>query len=154
PNGLQEQREYSTGRLIGTYGTIGTKSHNRFRKQRNEYAVLIPGDRQQQRVVRVIFYLRFKRGWRGMSIANILNRNNVPSPRGKQWSQRQVQVIYENEAYTGCTYNNQTFGGRFFRRDRDQGFVPLDRDETELVLKKTFAPTLRPMEDWQRIDQP
>ena len=29
-----------------------------------------------------------------------------------------------------------------------------DRDVCELVNKKTFAPTRRPMEEWERIDQP
>jgi hypothetical protein len=154
PNGLQEQRDYATGTLIGTFGTIGTKSRNRFRKQRNEYSLLIPGNREQRRVVRVIFYLRYKRGLRGARIADYLNRNGIPSPKGREWSQRQVQIIYENEAYTGVTYNDQTYSGRFFRRDRHLGFVALNRDEFELVMKKTFSPKLRPMEDWERIDQP
>lgn len=33
------------------------------------------------------------------------------------------------------------------------GFVPMERDECDLVLK-TFAPKLRPIEEWDRIDQP
>jgi hypothetical protein len=155
PSGLQEQRDCESGKVIGTYGTVGKKSRNRFKKQRNEYSLLIPcGDREQRRVVRVIFYLRYKRGWRAMRIADYLNRNAVPSPKGREWSQRQVQIIYENEAYTGVTYNDQTYSGRFFRRDRQVGFVALDRDECELVVKKTFAPKLRPMDEWERIDQP
>ena len=123
-------------------------------KQRNEYSLLVPGDREQRRVVRVIFYLRYKRGLRGLRIADFLNRNGITSPKGKEWSQRQVQVIYENESYTGVSYNNQTYSGRFFRRDKVFGFVPLDRDECELVMKKTFAPKFRPVKDWDRIDQP
>jgi hypothetical protein len=154
PSGLQEQRDYATGKLMATYGTVGKKSRNRFRKQRNEYSLLIPGDRVHRRVVRVIMYLRYVKGWRGVRIADYLNRRGVPSPKGKQWSQRQVEVIYENESYTGVSFNNQTYSGRFFRRDRDLGFVPLNRDECDLVVKKTFAPKLRPMDEWERIDQP
>ncbi len=154
PNGLQEQRDPVTGQVIGNYGTIGKKSYNRFRKQRNEYSLLLPGDRDQRKVVRVIFYLRYKKGWRGCRIADYLNCNAIPSPKGKEWSQRQVQIIYENPAYTGVTFNNKTFSGRFFRRDRQFGFVALERDEIELVLKKTFSPKLRPMDEWNRIDQP
>ena len=153
-SGLQEQREWGTGKLIGTFGTTGRKSHNRLRKQRNEYSLLVPGDRQQQKVVRVVFYLRYKKGWRGHRICDLLNRNRVAAPKGGKWSKRQVEVLYENAAYTGVTYNNQTYSGRFFRRDREQGFTALDRDERELVLKKTFVPKLRPMDEWQRIDQP
>ncbi|CAN5338513.1 hypothetical protein BH09PLA1_BH09PLA1_00190 [soil metagenome] len=64
-NGLQEQIDFKTKVVIGNFGSVGKKSRNRFIKQRNEYSLLIPGDRRQQRVVRVIFYLRYKRGWRG-----------------------------------------------------------------------------------------
>jgi hypothetical protein len=140
--------------VIGRFGTIGKKSRNRFIKQRNEYSLLMPGDRRQQRVVRVIFYLRYKKGWRGCRIADYLNRLKVPAPKGGEWSPRLVECVYENEAYTGVTYNNQTYSGRFFRRDKVMGFVALDRDACELVLKKTFTSKLLPKEDWDRIDQP
>ncbi len=153
-NGLQEQIDYKTKVIIGRYGTIGKKSRNRFIKQRNEYSLLVPGDRKQQRVVRVIFYLRYKRGWRGCRIADYLNRLKVPAPRGGEWSPRQVESIYENEAYTGVTFNDQTYSGRFFRRDKIMGFVALNRDEIEVVQRKTFTPKLKPMDEWDRIDQP
>jgi hypothetical protein len=154
PDGRQEQWEHPSLRVIGRYGTAEKKSKNRFKKQANEYSLLYPGDRQRRRVVRVIFYLRYKRGWRGCKIADYLNRLGLPSSKGKEWSQRQVEVIYENEAYTGVTFNDQTFSGRFFRRDREMGFVALNRDECELVNKKNFTPTRRPMSEWDRIDQP
>ena len=153
-NGLQEQIDFKTKVVIGTFGSVGKKSRNRFIKQRNEYSLLMPGDRRQQRVVRVIFYLRYKRGWRGCKIADYLNRLKVAAPRGSDWSPRQVESIYENESYTGVSYNNQTYSGRFFRRDKEMGFVALDRDACELAMKKTFTPKLRPIDDWDRIDQP
>jgi hypothetical protein len=153
-NGLQEQIDYKTRVVIGRFGSIGKKSRNRFRKQRNEYSLLVPGERPQRRVVRVLFYLRYKKGWRGCRIADYLNRLKIPAPKGGGWSPRQAESIYENEAYTGVTFNDQTYSGRFFRRDKMMGFVALDRDACELVLKKTFAPKLRPMDEWDRIDQP
>lgn len=78
----------------------------------------------------------------------------VLSPKGQEWSQRQVQIIYEHEAYTGVTYNDRTYSGRFFRGDKTLGYVPLDRDEIELVMKKTFTPKLKAEDQWERIDQP
>lgn len=154
-NGLQEQIDYKTKLVIGRFGSVGKKSRNRFIKQRNEYSLLIPSsDRRLRRVVRVIFYLRYKRGWRGSRIADYLNRHSIPAPRGGEWSPRQVESIYENEAYTGVTFNDQTFSGRYYRRDKNLGFVALNRDELELARRKTFTPKLRPMEDWDRIDQP
>lgn len=153
-NGLQEQVDYKTQTVIGRFGSVGKKSRNRFKKQRNEYSLLMPGDREQQRIVRVIFYLRYKKGWRGCRIADYLNRLKVLAPKGGDWAPRQVESIYENEAYTGVTYNGQTYSGRFFRRDKVMGFVELGRDACELVMKKTFTPKLQPMEEWDRIDQP
>jgi hypothetical protein len=144
PSGLQEQRDWISGKIIGTYRSVGKKSRNRFKKQRNEYSLLVPGDRQQRKVVRVIFYLRYKRGWRGVRIADYLNRHGIPSPRGKEWSQRQAQLIYENEAYTGVTYNDQTYSGRFFRRDAVMGFVALDRDACDAAaISSRKLPSLR-----------
>jgi hypothetical protein len=140
PSGLQEQLDWTTRKVIGTYG--------------NEFSLLVPTTGRERQVVRVIFYLRYKRGWHGAKIANYLNRLGIPSASGKEWSQRQVQIIYENDAYTGVTYNDKTFSGRFFRRDKVMGFVALDRDECDLVIKKTFAPKLRPIDDWEKIDQP
>ena len=153
-NGLQEQIDFATKVVIGRYGTIGKKSRNRFKKQRVEYSLLMPGDPEKCRIIRIIFYLRYKRGWRGWRIADFLNRHQVVAPKGGDWSPRQVESIYENEAYIGVTYNDQTYSGRFFRRDKKMGFVALNRDEIELVIRKSFTPVLRPMEEWDRIDQP
>jgi len=154
PDGRQEQLAPETRKVIGTFGTIGKKSQNRFKKQKNEYSLLIVGDPEQVRVVRIIFYLRYKKGWRGARIAGLLNRHHVPSPRGKSWSQRQVESIYENEAYTGFTYNNQTYSGRFVRRDTERGFESLHRDECEMATATHFQPVYLPFESWKRIDQP
>jgi len=153
-DGRQEQLDPDTQQVISTFGTIGSKSRNRFKKQRNEYSLLIPGDPEQIRVVRIIFYLRYKRGWRGLRIADFLNRNGVLSPRGKSWSQRQVDCIYENEAYTGFLYTGQTYAGRFVRRDRAQGFVVLDRDDCVMATATHFNPVFLPMETWEKSDQP
>ena len=96
----------------------------------------MPGDRKARRVVRIIFYLRYKKGWRGCKIADYLNRLKAPAPKGGEWSPRQVECIYENEAYTGVTFNGQTYSGRFFRRDKTLGFVALDRDACEVLFQQ------------------
>lgn len=154
PDGRQELLHPETREVIGRYGSVGKKSRNRYKKQRNEYALLIPGDADQVRAVRVMFYLWFKRGWRGGRIADFLNRNAVPSPKGKEWSQRQVDVICENEAYTGFTYSDQVYSGRFVKGDADRGYEDLGRGRIELATARWFKPVLRPFDEWTRIDQP
>ena len=153
-NGLQEQFDFETGKLIGTFGTIGKKSRNRFIKQRNEYSLLIPGDPEGQRTVRLIFFLRYGRGWRGCKIADFLNRHGRPAPKGGTWSPRQVECVYENECYTGLDVMGRVKSGRFYARDAKVGYAWQGRSETELATATYFLPELRPREDWNENEQP
>ena len=61
--------------------------------------------------------------------------------------------IYENEAYTGVTFNDQTYSGRFFRRDKKMGFMALNRDEIELVIRKRPAAEVEAGGRWVRTTQ-
>lgn len=157
-NGLQEQCEYETHKLIGTFGTLiaekEPKSQNRFIKQRNEYSLLIPGDAEEQRTIRIIFFLRYSRGWRGSRIADFLNRNGRAAPCGGTWSPRQVESVYENECYTGLDVKGRVFSGRFYRRDEEFGYVDLERTENELATATYFRPVLLSRDKWMEDDQP
>jgi hypothetical protein len=154
PDGRQEQLHPETGMVIGRFGTVGKKSRNRFRKQRNEYSLLIPGDPLEQRTVRIIYFLRYTRGWRGSRIAGLLNRHGRPAPCSGTWSQRQVESIYENEAYVGSDCMNRTYSGRFYRRDKVEGYVDLDRGKAVLATATHFQPVLMPRDQWHENDQP
>jgi Resolvase, N terminal domain/Recombinase len=157
-NGLQEQYEYETHKIIGNFGTLITeeepKSQSRFKKQRNEFSLLIPGDTEEQRTIRLIFFLRYSRGWRGSRIADFLNRNGRPAPCGGTWSPRQVESAYENECYTGLDVKGRVFSGRFYRRDEELGYVDLERTENEMATATYFRPVLLPREKWMEDDQP
>ena len=153
-DGRQEQLHLTTREVIGRYGSIGKKSKNRFRKQRNEYSLLIPDGIDGQRTVRLIFFLRYAWGWRGQRIADLLNRHGRPAPQGGAWSQRQVESVYENECYTGLDVKGRVYSGRFYRRDAKCGYVWLDRSETELATATHFQPVLLPRSEWIEDDQP
>jgi hypothetical protein len=153
-NGLQERLHVETLEVLDTYGTTGPKSYGRHKKQKWEVALLRPGDADQIRIVRVMFFLWFRWGWGGKRIASLLNKRRVPSPAGKKWSQRQVESIIENEAYTGRTINGESYQGIYNRQKKNKGFEAIDRDELEILNRKTMPKTYNPMEEWEFVDQP
>jgi hypothetical protein len=153
-NGLQERLHPETLALLDTHGTLGKKSYGRYKKQKNEIAFLRPGDPDEIRIVRIIFFLWFRWGWKGKRIASLLNKRSVPSPRALEWSQRQVESVLENEAYTGVTINGETHSGIYNKRKKGKGFEALNRDELELLTRETMPRIVNPMDDWDFVDQP
>jgi hypothetical protein len=103
-------------RVIDTYGQIGGGSKGHYRKQKNEKVLLMPGDAAEAAIVREIFDLHFRKGWGGKRIADTLNRRGVRSPQGRAWSQHQVEVIYEQEAYTGRSVGNRISSAIYHER--------------------------------------
>jgi DNA invertase Pin-like site-specific DNA recombinase len=87
-DGRQQKLDPKTHAVIDTYGQIGGGSKGHYRKQKQEKVLLMPGDADEITVIRTIFDLHFRQGWGGKRIADHLNRQNIPSPCGKQWSQR------------------------------------------------------------------
>lgn len=63
---------------------------------------LIPGDEEAVRTVRAIFQLRGD-GHGYAAIAKHLNKQGIPTPRGRQWSQHTIVHILQREAYLGHT---------------------------------------------------
>lgn len=115
-DGRQQKLHPTTFEVIDTYGQVGGKGKGHYRKQKNEKVLLTPGFVEEAAVVREIFDLHFRKGWGGKRIADLLNRSGVPSPQGRAWSQHQVEVIYEQEAYTGRSVGNRTRSAIYHER--------------------------------------
>ena len=152
-DGRQEKLHPETYEVIDRYGTIGGGAKGHYRKQKSEKVLLVPGDPDKADHVREIFKLHFCEGWGGKRIASLLNERAIPSPWGKQWSQRQVEIIYRQEAYTGRSVGNRFFSGIHHKRGKG-GPVPLNRDPAELATAESMSPTLRPFEEWEIQLQP
>lgn len=152
-DGRQWKLHPHTYEMIDSYGTIGGGSRGHYRKQSSEKVLLTHGDANEAQVVREIFQLHFIEGWGGKRISDHLNRRSVPSPRGKQWSQRQVESVYEQEAYTGRTVGNRHSSGIHHKRSRG-GPQPLNRTQTELATAKSLRPKLRDFDEWEIQKQP
>lgn len=56
---------------------------------------------EKQNLVRRIFRLSAREKMNDHAIARLLDREGIPSPRGKKWSQQTIALILENTAYIG-----------------------------------------------------
>lgn len=152
-DGRQQKLDPETYAVIDTYGHIGGGSKGHYRKQKNERVLLIPGAPAEVAVVREIFDLHFIQGWGGKRIADLLNRRGVRSARGKAWSQHQVEVIYEQEAYTGRSVGNRVSSAIYHER---YAAAPkrVDLNVSVQATAKNIPVRQRPRAEWFVQDQP
>lgn len=152
-DGRQLKLDPATLAVIDTYGQVGGGSKGHYRKQKHEKVLLVPGDADEIAVIRTIFDLHFRQGWGGKRIADHLNRQGVSSPCGKAWSQRQVEVLYHNEVYTGRSVANRTSTAIYHRRSPSMP-QPTHLDPAVHATAKTIPVTLRPPSEWFVTEQP
>jgi len=147
PDGTQQKLDIEGKAVIETFG-----QKSRFRKQKDQQPLIVPGQRQAAEAVRDIFELHYLRGMGGKRIAHIINRRGILSPEGKGWSQRQVESIYENLIYCGFALGNQTSQGIFNRRGAN-GPEKVSVSDIELASRSSPPRKLRPPEDWKWVEQ-
>lgn len=146
-DGRQEKLHPETKEKIDTYGAIGEGSKGHYRKQKSELVRLMPGDPHEIEIVRKIFRRHFLDGWGGKRISDVLNSRGVPSPEGKQWSQRQVEVVYEQEVYTGVSVGNRTSSAIYHQRSPNSPQV-VEVDPMILATVSTMPVRKRPRDEW------
>ncbi len=152
-DGRQQKLHHQSHELIETYGQLGGGSMGHYRKQKYEKPLIMPGDAAEVANVREIFELHFRQGWGGKRIADRLNRKGVMSSHGRNWSQHQVEVIYNNEVYTGINVANRTTSGIYHQRNHAAP-IPTNLDPTVLANAKTIPITLRPPSEWVIKEEP
>lgn len=152
-DGRQQKLHHETYDVIDTYGQIGGGAKGHYRKQKNEKTLLMPGNQREVDVVREIFHLHFVQGWGGRRIADHLNRNGIPSSQGKQWSQHSVEVIYEQEVYTGRSVGNRTSSAIYHERQNGAPKVA-KLDPAIQATAKNIPVRQRPLDEWFIQDQP
>jgi hypothetical protein len=152
-DGQQQKLDPVTHVVIDTYGQIGGGSKGHYKKQKQEKVLLMPGDETEIAVIRNIFDLHFRQGWGGKRIADYLNRAGTASPCGKKWSQRQVEVLYNNEVYTGQSVANRTSSGIYHQRNHAVP-KPTNLDPSVHANAKTLPVHLRPADEWFITEQP
>lgn len=74
----------------------------------NQRVTLTPGDEKEQRVIRRIFTEFVEQDMSPKTIAEGLNKENIPSPGGKKWCRSAVTSILTDETYIGTIVYNKT----------------------------------------------
>jgi hypothetical protein len=152
-DGRQQKLNAFTMEVIDTYGQIGGGGKGHYRKQKSEKVLLISGSANEAATVSEIFDLHFRQGYGGKRIADVLNRRGVLSPQGKAWSQHQVEVIYENEVYTGRSVGNRTTSAIYHERFANTP-KRVELDVETRATAKNIPVRQRPKAEWFIQDQP
>lgn len=96
---------------------------------------LAPGDPIGIQTVRTIFEMRASgRGY--LAIAKHLNATDVPTPRGKQWSQFTVKHILSREAYLGTAVIGKHSRAKYERLT--EGIVRLENNHPPLISQDVW----------------
>jgi DNA invertase Pin-like site-specific DNA recombinase len=74
----------------------------------NQRVTLTPGNPDEVAIIERIFKDFVQREYAPKQIALLLNRQNIPSPGGRQWSSSSIRSILENELYAGTMVYNRT----------------------------------------------
>lgn len=115
--------------------------------QKTEHIVWTPGDFAKQETV--LWMFRSKDSGNGIkSIANALNRQKIPSPRGRSWGKISVREILRNEAYVGTRIY---FKNDYHDRSRGPVVRHRLRKEEEWTVKENAHPPLVSQELFDRV---
>jgi len=123
------------------------EKNERFKKDKQDRVVLIPGDPKRQAIVRRVFESYFLERIGTYSIAKMLNDEGTPAPRGGLWSSGCIQAMLRCPAYLG-------FGIASFRAN---GVYCKQNKGIPEPLRKNYGKKLkqiRPREDWYRVECP
>lgn len=152
-DGRQQKLHHDTGEVIDSYGRVGGGNQGHYDRQKDEQVLIVPGAPEAVKTVRLIFDLHYNQRQGGKRIADVLNQRGLRSPTGKEWSQRQVESIYENPIYCGVARGRGTSQGIYFT----QGHAHPEavRLDTETLANCRTPPRrLRPPSDWKWQTQP
>jgi len=131
PKSLEELHRYPKG--------------TKFKKDKLDRIVLIPGAPEQQAIVHRIFQEYFLQRRGGHLIAKSLNDQGIPSPDGGQWHSVQIRAMLRTPAYLGYGYANF----------RAYGIFVMQQKSSPKRLKNNNGKCLnqiRPMKEWYRVE--
>jgi len=151
-DGTQQRLDAVTREYRETLGTVGGKT-GRYRKQKKERPMLVPGEEKEVSAVRLIFKRRWLDGRGGNRVAKELRALGIPAPYGGKWTQRQVDVIAENPVYCGWNISGGSTAALYNKRHRD-GPQPVHVDPVLWATRENLPVELRQPEDWTIQEQP
>ena len=117
----------------------------KFKKDKMDRVVLIPGAPERQAIVHRIFREYFLQRRGSHLIAKSLNDEGIPSPDGKQWYSVQVRAMFNTPAYLGYGYANFRASGIFVMQQKSS-HKNLKNNNGKILNQ------IRPMKDWYRVE--
>ena len=153
-DGTQQKLDASTGQILDTFEKnpkSGARVH--YRKQANEYLLLIPGAPAHVETVRKIFRRYLIDGWGLYRIAKELNDVGIVSSDGKLWQLKMVKDVLRNPIYVGLSITNRTTEAIYNMRGvsadgAGSSPIPVHVDVEVLANKKSPPVKVRPREQW------
>ncbi len=88
--------------------TKGQLKRGERKSLQTDRVILVPGPTEERRVVARIYHLFVRDGQSEREIADLLNREQVPSETGAPWTAGVVHQILTNEKYIGNNVRNRT----------------------------------------------
>ncbi len=154
PNGSKQVYD-EDGKLVRTLAR-GESLNNSKRDQ----AKLVPSDPQRVKAIERIFRMYADEGKGFKALANMLNEEGIPTPRGPQWSHiysgkwtdTTIRSILVNPIYTGDMVWNRRTDARFHmirdgqavERDSVHGARLVPNDESDWMVVRDAHPALVP----------
>ena len=125
------RKRFENGTYVHPFAPYG------YRKDEDGKYEIVP---EEAAVVREIFYMVLS-GHGMTAIAETLNSREIPSPRGKKWTERTLRLILHNEAYVGDALYQKTYKDENFRQKKNRGELDqfYDSDHHEPIIdRETF----------------
>lgn len=161
-NGTQQmwtpERDQRKRRLLRTFPRNPKKgTPNHYRKQKNEWAVLVPGDPKVQKALNYLFELRWVRGLGSRAATRSMNdllltNSDYQSPSGGVWSVGGVEKMLVNPVYTGLGIRLMRATGVYILSSKRGKPTPSPVTIKDLASQSRPTRRLRPRKDW--IEQP
>ena len=130
----------ATGDELHRYGPS-----DRFKKEKHERVVLVPGADDRVEVVRRIYRLHFLSRKGGHAIARILNDDGIPAPNGEEWCNSTVLSLLKTTAFVGYGYASMYSKG-VYAMQASKSPLKVTGKQGHVVRQ------IRPREDWYRVE--
>jgi len=131
---------YTRMRLDQSRTPVGILKDGERKAIANERIILTPGEVEEIEAIRTIFRAFTEEQLHETHIATKLNRKNITSPSGAQWTENSIRMILKNEIYMGSQVYNRTsqrLNGPSRKNDRSNWVVVPGAFEA-IVAPETF----------------
>ena len=131
---------------------------DRLTVSKSDRARLVLSSAERVELVRTVFGWYVREGLGYKSIADRLNREGMPSPRGGKWSMTTIREMVSNPAYAGdLVWNRRSMAkfhriknGRAVAKPRHGGRAVEENDPADWIVTRDTHPAIISRQEWAR----